>query len=143
MHRPGSQSGSGSTGGGSTSGGTTARGTSHGGGKSISASHPSAALKAYLPTLSAGAAPNLPSVVTEIKPLPQGTYKPTLAYPDQVIPGERVVHKRGTAIASVRDDLVRVLDVSALWKALGAAAVLLLVAGHLRAWLESVDLADR
>lgn len=130
----------GQTSGSMSSGGAAGRGAHHT--APISTTHASKALKAYLPTISAGAAPNLPSVVTEVQPLPQGTYKPTLAYPDQVIP--QVVHKRtSTPIASVRNEIVRVLDVGALWKALSAAAVLLLVAGHLRAWLDSVDLAER
>jgi hypothetical protein len=149
--------GAGSQGGGGTGGGTTSGGSggatsgSSGGGavtggsggavgadRGISSTHASAALKAYLPTFSAGAAPALPSVVTEVKPLPQGTYKPTLAYPDQVV--GQTVHKGGTAaMAHVRDEVVRVLNVGAIWKSLGGAALLLLVAAHLRAWVAGIE----
>ena len=141
----------GSTAGGSTSGGGTSAGSTGGGrtggstggsGKhGISSSHPSAALKAFLPSIKAGAAPSLPSVVTEVKPLPEGTYKPTLAYPDQVV--NEALHKGSTAtIASVRNELVRVLDVGALWRSLAGAALVLLVAAHLRAWVVGAEASD-
>jgi hypothetical protein len=133
----------GSTGGGSTGGGTTTGsfggGHTSGGnnGQGISADHPNVALKAYLPSFSAGAAPNLPSVVTEVKPLPEGTYKPTLAYPDQVV-GE-TTHRQGAATTAVRDELVHVLNVAAVWKSLAGAVLVLLMAAHLRAWVAGVE----
>jgi hypothetical protein len=141
-------SGSGTTSGGSgtagsSSGGTTSGGTAGGqaaggrSGHSISASRPSAALKAYLPSFSAGAAPNLPSVVTEVKPLPEGTYKPTLAYPDQVV--NEAVHHDTKGVAAVRSEIVRVLNVAAVWKTLAGAVLVLLVAAHLRAWVAGID----
>jgi len=145
-------SGSGSTGGGQgstvgtrTSGGSVGSGGHVAGSKksgaTISSSHPGAALRAYLPASIAGAAPDLPSVVTEVKPLPEGTYKPTLAYPDQVIK-QPVQHQASGPIATVGTDLVRVLDVQALWKSLAGAAIVLLVAAHLRAWLGAADALD-
>jgi hypothetical protein len=145
---PGSTPSSGSTGGGSHSGGGAGGGTTTGGtvtggtagGKSggknqgISSSHPNAALKAFLPATSAGAAPDLPSVVTEVKPLPQGTYQPTLAYPDQVL--GQTLHKAGTTpLAHVSSEIVRVLNVAAVWKTLAGAVLVLLVAAHLRAFV--------
>jgi hypothetical protein len=137
-----SPSGQPNGGGSAPRGGSSAgHGAAGGGGRTISASHPSAALRAYLPTFSAGAAPNLPSVVTEVKPLPEGTYKPTLAYPDQVV--SEAVHRKGmTPVAEVRDQLVRVLDVGALWKSVAAAALVLLMAAHLRAWVTGADPQD-
>jgi hypothetical protein len=129
--------------GGSSSGGTTSGGTAGGqaaggrSGHSISASRPSAALKAYLPSFSAGAAPNLPSVVTEVKPLPEGTYKPTLAYPDQVV--NEAVHHDTKGVAAVRSEIVRVLNVAAVWKTLAGAVLVLLVAAHLRAWVAGIE----
>jgi hypothetical protein len=132
----GATSGSGTSGGtaaGSTTGGRSAGGSTHG----INSTHPNGALKAYLPSFSAAAAPNLPSVVTEVKPLPEGTYKPTLAYPDQVV-GENV-HKNSQPVAAVRDELVRVLNVGAVWKSLAGAALILLVAAHLRAWVAGAE----
>jgi hypothetical protein len=135
----------GSTSGGTTSGGTTRSGRtgsgSGSGGHGISSNHPSAALKAFLPSVKAGSAPSLPSVVTEVKPLPEGTYKPTLAYPDQVV--NQALHKGGAAtIASVRNEIVRVLDVGAVWRSLAGAVLVLLVAAHLRAWVSSAEATD-
>ena len=137
----GTTSGSSGTGssstGGSTGGTKGGKSTTGQGGHPISASHPSAALKAYLPSFSAGAAPNLPSVVTEVKPLPEGTYKPTLAYPDQVV-NEAVRHNT-KGVAAVRSEIVRVLDVGAVWKTLAGAVLVLLVAAHLRAWVAGLE----
>ena len=105
--------------------------------RSLGPDHPNVALKAYLPSFTAGAAPNLPAVVTEVKPLPEGTYKPTLAYPDQVV-GE-TSHRQGAATAAgVREELVRVLNVDAVWKSLAGAVLVLLMAAHLRAWVAGV-----
>ena len=108
-------------------------GSSRGG---IKSSHPGAALKAYLPSFSAASAPNLPSVITEVKPLPEGTYKPTLAYPDQVQRDAIRQAKSSGPVAAVTGDIQRILDIDALWKALAAASVLMLVAAHLRAWVD-------
>jgi len=130
---------------GTSSGATTAGGRVSGSSKApgtFSSGHASATLRAYLPASSAGAAPNLPSVVTEVKPLPEGTYKPTLAYPDQ-IQSQAVQHRADGPIATVGTDLVHVLNVQELWKSLAAAAVVLLVAAHLRAWLRAADALDR
>lgn len=133
---------SGSTGGVAGGGSTDTPGRATGGaGRGISSGHANAALKAYLPTFSAGAAPALPSVVTEVKPLPEGTFKPTLAYPDQVV-GQTVNKGGTTAMAHVRNEVVRVLNVQALWKSLGVAALILLVAAHLRAWVAGIDAQD-
>jgi hypothetical protein len=135
----------GSTGGGTSSGTTTSGGRVSGSSKgpgAINSGHASAALRAYLPASSAGAAPDLPSVVTEVKPLPEGTYKPTLAYPDQ-IQSQAVQHRANGPIATVGTDLVHVLNVQELWKSLAAAAIVLLIAAHLRAWLRAADALDR
>lgn len=134
-----SGTGGGSSGSGSTGSGTAGGHTAGGGrpGHPISASRPNAALKAYLPSFSAGAAPNLPSVVTEVKPLPEGTYKPTLAYPDQVV--NEAVHHDTKGVAAVRSEIVRVLNVGAVWKTLAGAVLVLLVAAHLRAWVAGLE----
>lgn len=151
---------SGGSGGTATGGGTTTGGGSAGtGGGSVAATggagggsggrpgpairsnHPGAALRAYLPTSLAGAAPDLPAVVTEVKPLPQGSYKPTLAYPDQTL--RQPVQKRSGSFDAVGTDIARVLDVGALWKALAGAALVLLVAAHLRAWITGLEPLDR
>jgi hypothetical protein len=95
---------------------------------------PGTDLRGVLPAQLAGSAPALPSVVTEVKPLPEGTYKPTLAYPDQVT-RERV-RKPEVAIAqSVTTTLSRALDHGPLLRGLAGAVVLLLLAAHLRAFV--------
>ena len=127
----GGGTGSGHTGGGATGGSGS---TGHGIGK-----HPAADLRAFLPTVSAGSAPNLPSVITEVKPLPMGTYKP-LVYPNQV--KREAVHSRQGVAAAVVGDLANVVDSGPLWRALAGAAVLMLVAAHLRAWVERTDVVD-
>jgi hypothetical protein len=145
---PGSGSGggggNGGGGGGSGGGGGGGNGTgSTGGGQHhpLSGKHPGADLRAYLPTSSAAGAPDLPSVLTEVKPLPQGSYKPTLAYPDQV--KREAVHQANRGVgATVAHDLARVLDTSALWRGVAGAALMLLIAGHLYAWVQRVDTGD-
>ena len=62
---------------------------------------------------------------------------PTLAYPDQVV-GESS-HRQSAATAVVRDELVRVLNVAAVWKSLAGAVLVLLMAAHLRAWVAGVE----
>lgn len=121
------------SGGSTSSGGSTGRTGRH----VLSGKHPAADLRAYLPPASAGNAPNLPSVVTEVRPLPQGTYKPTLAYPDQV--RQQAVRKQQPGVASVAQDIAQVFDKKPLWRALAGAALLFLIAAHLRAWLERVE----
>jgi hypothetical protein len=132
-HTGGTGGGTGGGAGGSTSGGHVSTGRTT---DTISSKHASAALRAYLPSISAGTAPNLPSVVTEVKPLPEGSYKPTLAYPDQIV--NETVHKHSNgSIDAVGTGIVHVLNMSALWKTLAVAALVLLVAGHLRTWIRT------
>jgi hypothetical protein len=147
----GDSTGGGTTTSGDSSGGTTSGGTVGSGGTTTSAQgsrrvlsgkNPGADLGRYLPTISAGAAPNLPAVITEIKPIPQGTYKPTLAYPDQTLTSSSTKKVPGNTIEAVGNDIVKVLNLRTLWTSLGAAALLLLVAAHLKAWLDGIDTAD-
>ena len=141
--KPGSTGGGGTKGGGgggsaSGSGGGTSTGSTGGstGGHPLG-KHPAADLRTVLPTVSAGSAPNLPSVITEVKPLPMGTYKP-LVYPNRTT-REAVKTPHGVA-AAVVGDLANVVDSGPLWRALAGAAVLMLVAAHLRAWVERTDI---
>jgi hypothetical protein len=133
-------SGGGRNGGGSVSGhtGGGATGGSGSSGRGIG-KHPADDLRAFLPTVSAGSAPNLPAVITEVKPLPMGTYKP-LVYPNQV--KREAIHSRQGVAAAVVGDLANVVDSAPLWRALAGAAVLMLVAAHLRAWVERTDVVD-
>jgi hypothetical protein len=143
--KPGSTGGGGTSGGGSTGGGGSTSGGSGGGGAGSTTGgrtlgkHPAADLRTYLPTVTAGSAPNLPSVITEVKPLPMGTYKP-LVYPNR-IKREAVTTRHGVA-AAVVGDLANVVDSGPLWRGLAGAAVLMLVAAHLRAWVERTDVVD-
>lgn len=134
-------SGGGGAGGGSDATGGSSGPTAHAGGGAshpVSGRHPAADLNASLPTVSAGAAPDLPSVLTEVKPLPQGTYKPVLPYGSQV--KREAVHRPLTAPRAVLSDIAHVLDTSALWRGLAGAAVLLLIVGHLHAWVQRVEI---
>jgi hypothetical protein len=135
----GSNAGGGSagSGGGSTGGGGTTSSTRHG---RTLGKHPAADLNASLPTFTAGAAPNLPSVITEVKPLPLGSYKP-LVYPNQV--KREAIKSRDQGVASaVVGDIANVVDSAALWRGLAAMAVLMLIAAHLRSWVERTDIVD-
>lgn len=134
----GTGSGTGTVGGGTHTSGT---GGTHGGrGSAPSGKHAAADLRSTLPTLSAGAAPDLPSVLTEVKPLPQGSYKPVLPYGDQVT-REKVTRPSVAGITASRvDGVAKVLDTAKIWRGLGVAAALLLVAGHLHSWTRRVEL---
>jgi hypothetical protein len=123
------------TGGGNHSGGST----SGGGTKPPSGKHAAADLRSSLPTLTAGRAPNLPTLLTKVKPLPQGTYKKTLAYPPQVVAAPAGHPAAKGVAAAVAHDVGRVLDVGALWRGLAGAAVLMLVAAHLWSWVQRFD----
>jgi hypothetical protein len=126
------------TGGSGTGGSGTGTGGSGGGTHGAVTGHVHHDLNSSLPTFTAGSAPNLPSVITEVKPLPQGTYKPTLAYPDQTV-GTKVHTETPGAVSQVAHDVARVLDVGALWRGLAGAALLMLVVAHLRAWVDRVE----
>ena len=143
---PGGGSGGGTGGGGSGGGTSGGGGGSSGGGggstghgtRQLSGKHPAADLRSSLPMVTAAGAPDLPSVLTEVKPLPQGSYKPTLAYPDQVAKtpaGSAVKHNA----QAVFKDFRKVLDIGALWRSLAGAVVLMLAAAHLRAFVERVE----
>jgi len=97
-------------------------------------------LRHSLPTITAAGAPDLPTVLTEVKPLPQGTYKPTLAYPDQTVQTKEKRPLQGTA--QVLHSLHQVLDTKSLWRALAGMAVLMLAAAHLRSFVERINPLD-
>lgn len=130
----GSQPAAGTSGGGGT---TTARGSGGQTSRPLTG-RPAADLNASLPLVQAGAAPNLPSVLTEVKPLPQGTYKPVLPYGDQTT-REAIRTPVAASAPHMLTQLSQVFDGSALWRGLAGAAVLLLLVGHLHAWVQRVD----
>jgi hypothetical protein len=141
----GSGSGGGGSGGGGTAGGSGSGGGTGGGGTG-SGGHGGRAttgdvvhdLNSKLPTLTAGAAPNLPDVLTTVKPLPEGNYEPVLPYDDQYVGSTERTKIPGQA-SSVVHDVARVLETDGLWRGLAGAAVLMLVVAHLRAWIERVE----
>jgi hypothetical protein len=138
----GGGAGGGSTGAGGGPSGSAGGGSSGGGGsaRQLSGRHPAADLRTSLPTVTAAGAPDLPSVLTEVKPLPQGSYKPVLPYGDQVVKTKKpvVADDRNNA-QQVLHDFRRVLDIGALWRSLAGAVVLMLAAAHLRAFVERVE----
>lgn len=134
----GGTGGSGTGTGGTGSTGSTGSGGSTGhGSRQVTGHHPASDLRSSLPTVTAAGAPDLPSVLTEIKPLPQGSYKPTLAYPDQVTKTPSTQQKNNAQ--QVFQDFRKVLDIGALWRSLAGAVVLMLAAAHLRAFVERVE----
>jgi uncharacterized membrane protein YgcG len=140
----GSGSGGSGSGGGTGGGGTGGSGDggtgsgSGGGGKRSTSGDVVHDLNSSLPTVTAGAAPNLPSVLTTVKPLPQGDFEPVLPYDDQYVGETERTELPGKASAVVHD-VAQVLETGALWRGLGGAAVLMLVVAHLRAWVERVE----
>ena len=106
----------------------------------MSGKHAAADLRTSLPTVTAAGAPDLPSVLTEVKPLPQGSYKPVLPYGDQVVKDKKPQLAQGNQGAQqVLQDFRKVLDIGALWRSLAGAVVLMLAAAHLRAFVERVE----
>lgn len=105
----------------------------------VSGKHPAADLRSSLPTVTAAGAPDLPSVITEVKPLPQGSYKPVLPYGDQVVKSKKPQLAERNNAQQVFQDVRKVLDIDALWRSLAGAVVLLLAAAHLRAFVDHVE----
>jgi hypothetical protein len=129
--------GSGSAGG---AGGTAGTGSGAGHGtRAVSGKHPAADLRTSLPTITAAGAPDLPSVLTEVKPLPQGSFKPVLPYGDQVVKTKKPQLAERNNAQQVFQDFRKVLDIGALWRSLAGAVVLMLAAAHLRAFVERVE----
>ena len=138
----GSGSGSGAAGGPGApgaSGGSTATGSGGRGSHALSGKHAAADLRTSLPTLTAAGAPDLPSVLTEVKELPQGSYKPVLPYGDQVVKSKKPQVAQHNNAQQVFQDFRKVLDIGALWRSLAGAVVLMLVAAHLRAFVERIE----
>ena len=136
LHGGAGRSGSGSAG--SSTGGSSSRGGHH---PVTLTGKPVTDLQHSLPVITAAGAPDLPSVLTEVKPLPMGTYKPTLAYPDQTV---QTKQKKpiAAAPAQVLRSLQQIVGIKSIWRVLAGMAVLLLVAAHLRAFVERVDPLD-
>jgi hypothetical protein len=133
---PGTGSGgSGSPAGGSGGGG--AGGTSTGGGALAGSTGGKQQHKhtGTLPALSAGVlpaldAPALPGIETRTRPLQLGKPGGKIAYPAPVVAQKRNL----SAVRSITHDIRTSLSKRPLWQGIAAAAVLLLIAVHLRTW---------
>lgn len=77
--------------------------------------------------------PKLPALQTVLQPLPDGTYKPTLAYPEQTV--QESVQQAVRKPIGLGASIERVVSRAAMVRSVAAAALLLLIAAHLRAWL--------
>jgi hypothetical protein len=120
----GSGSGTGSGGSGSTGGGLSGK-VAHGG---------------HLPSVGAGAiptlnAPTLPGLQTEIKPLVLGKAGGKIQYPAPKI----ATKKKVSGVRAISNDIASGLTLPPLWRGIAAAAVLLLIAVHLKAWASRTD----
>jgi hypothetical protein len=133
-------SGSPSPGGGGTGTGSGGNPTGGGNGGSTGTTAGSAGSKHHkhhgtLPAVSAGVlpalgAPALPGVETSIKPLQLGKPGGKIAYPAPVVAQKKNV----STVRSITHDITTSLSKRPLWQGIAAAAVLLLIAVHLRTW---------
>jgi len=85
-------------------------------------------------------APALPGLQTEVKPLILGKPGGKIAYPAPKVASTTTSKHRSTTQA-ITHDIARGLSLPPLWRGIAAAAILLLIAVHLRAWASRVDLA--
>ncbi len=90
-----------------------------------------------LPPVSVGSvprinAPRLPGVRTSIKPLDPGAPPGKIKYPSPLVAQQH-------ADKSLADDIKSGLSLPPLWRGIAAAAVLILIAVHLRAWVARTD----
>lgn len=92
-------------------------------------------LQQFLPPPAALQAPSVPASI--LAPLADGTYKPQLAYGEQTV-GEDVLVPDGSApqiAAHSTGALSGLMDGDRLWQSVAEGVLLLLVCGHLMAWL--------
>lgn len=87
-----------------------------------------------LPAVSGGiapvlGAPDLPGIVTTTKPLSLGKPGGKIAYP-----APEIAKKKVSSVHSISHDISAGLSAKPLWRGIAAAAVLLLIAVHLRSW---------
>ncbi len=85
----------------------------------------------FVPPPAAAAAPDVPAV--QMAPMPEGTYKPELAYGDQTVGG--YVKVRDAGGGSLQAVVEGVVSSGSLWRSVAGALVMVLAAAHLWAWL--------
>ena len=141
----GGGNGGGGNGGGGGGGGTSL-GTIHGGGGgggddgkvNLGNADPSGQVSHNLPPVSVGAlpavnAPPLPSVRTSIRPLDLGQAPGKIKYPAPLLAQQQAADK------GIEQALKSGLSLPPLWRGIAAAAVLILIAVHLRAWVARTE----
>lgn len=134
--------GGGSGNGGASGGGSTSGVTGNGGGGSATNSHHAG--KAHLPGVTGGHLPSihvpaLPGLHTLTKPLVLGKPGGKIHYPAPQV--ARTSAARPSTTTSVSHDIATGLKLPPLWRGIAAAAILLLIAMHLRTWVARVDLS--
>jgi hypothetical protein len=126
----------GGTGGGTGSGtGGAAGGGGNGSGGSGSGGHLPGVGAGNAPTLNA---PSLPGVQTEIRPLVLGKPGGKINYPAPKV--ATTTKKKTSTTQAIQHDIATGLTLPPLWRGIAAAAVLLLIAVHLKAWAARIDL---
>lgn len=132
----------GSGGGADGSGGSGGSGATTSGGGSSSASH--GAGKAHLPSVNGGHLPSiqvpvLPGLQTLTKPLVLGKPGGKIQYPAPQVARTKQGQPRSTT-QTISHDISSGLKLPPLWRGIAAAAILLLIAMHLRTWVARVEL---
>jgi hypothetical protein len=101
--------------------------------------------KNHLPSFHIGSLPvihlpSLPGLETKVKPLVLGKPGGKIHYPAPKL-ATTTKQKPRTTTQAIRHDIVTGLKMPPLWRGVAAAAILLLIAMHLRAWAARVDLS--
>ncbi|HEX3705495.1 MAG TPA: hypothetical protein VHV76_02595 [Mycobacteriales bacterium] len=136
--KSGGSGGNGSGGGGSSSLGSITTGTGHGGTVDLGSAGKGGKISSQLPAASSGGlpsvqAPPLPGAQVSIRPLDPGAKPGKISYPKPLI-----AHKASDQ--SIVHDIKNGLTGAPLWRGVAAAAVLILIAVHLRAWVSRTEL---
>jgi hypothetical protein len=118
------------TGGSSGHGGTVDLGHTNGNGGTISNNLPPASLNGSLPAVQA---PSLPGASVSIKPLDPGAKPGKIKYPKPLLAQKE-------SDKGIVQDIKSGLTGAPLWRGVAAAAVLLLIAVHLRAWVSRTEM---
>ncbi|HVX70115.1 MAG TPA: hypothetical protein VHA79_10545 [Mycobacteriales bacterium] len=141
---PTTSTGGGDNGGGHSGGGTqlgtvhSNGGGSHSGSVNLGNADPSGQVSHNLPPVSVGSipavhAPPLPSVRSSIRPLDLGDAPTKIKYPKPLLA------QKQAAKENLLDSVKSGLSLPPLWRGIAAAAVLILIAVHLRAWVSRTE----
>jgi hypothetical protein len=113
-------------------------GGSHSGSVNLGNADPSGQVSHNLPPVSVGSipavhAPPLPSVRSSIRPLDLGDAPTKIKYPKPLLA------QKQAAKENLLDSVKSGLSLPPLWRGIAAAAVLILIAVHLRAWVSRTE----